>query len=299
MPGKIERVVKEFALVGESPSWDEQAQVLYWVDILTARIFIFNPANNQQRTIDLKTRGICQTVGCVAPREKGGLILGMDRKFAVLDLESEAVTVLGEVETDLPYNRFNDGKCDPAGRFLAGTMDTRASRKAVGSLYCLHPDHTITTLIEGGLLISNGLAWSPDYRTFYFADSGSRDVTAYDYDLEHGTIANPQVCFTIPEDGSVCDGMTTSSDGNIWLAQWDGACVTRWDPSNGKCIEKIDIPALRPASCVFGGPQRSDLYISSAAEDLTEAQRQQYPDSGSLFRLHTEVIGLPSFTFAG
>ncbi len=143
-------------------------------------------------------------------------------------------------EPHLPGNRFNDGKCDPAGRFLAGSMDN-AEVEATGSLYSLDPDGSLKTLITG-TRISNGLTWSPDYRTFYFIDTPTRTVMAYDYDLATGDIANPRPAISVPPELGWPDGMTSDSEGMLWVAMWGGAKLTRWDPATGHLLAADPLP---------------------------------------------------------
>jgi sugar lactone lactonase YvrE len=198
-------------------------------------------------------------------------------------------------ESHLPGNRFNDGKCDPAGRFLAGTMDN-AENEASGSLYSYSPGGTLQTLLTG-VRISNGLTWSPDYRTFYHIDTPTRQVTAFEYDPVTGNIANPRPAVTVPSELGWPDGMTSDAEGMLWVAMWGGAKLTRWDPATGQLLEAIPIPALNVTSCVFGGPHLTDLYITSARKGMMAEQLAKYPLSGGLFRIRTNSQGMPTFAF--
>jgi sugar lactone lactonase YvrE len=194
-------------------------------------------------------------------------------------------------------NRFNDGKCDPAGRFLAGTMD-HDEKEACGSLYTLDLLGNCRRLLSG-LRISNGLAWSPGFRSFYYIDTPTRQVQAFDYDLESGEIAYPRTAIRVPEALGWPDGMTSDLQGHLWISLWGGAQVTCWNPATGNLLHSVPVPALQCSSCVFGGPDMSDLYITSARVGLDQAALARYPLSGSLFRLKTGVQGMPTFTFGG
>jgi sugar lactone lactonase YvrE len=198
-------------------------------------------------------------------------------------------------ESHLPGNRFNDGKCDPAGRFLAGSMDD-AEVEASGSLYSLAPDGTVKTLLSG-TRISNGLAWSPDYHTFYYIDTPTRVVMAYDYNLATGEIANPRPAVSVPPELGWPDGMTSDVEGMLWVALWGGAKLTRWNPATGQLVAEIPIPALNVSSCAFGGPDLTDLYVTSARKGMTAEQLAKYPLSGGLFRIRTNSQGMPTFEF--
>ena len=291
-----EILVDQKALTGEGPAWDVCTRVLYWVDIPNATIFVYDPRSGENKVYDLSAQ--FTSIGTVAPRESGGVIFTPERKIAALDLESGVVTILAEVEPELPGNRFNDGKCDPYGRFVGGTMKSNSDGEACGALYILDTDLSLRKLRDG-LVISNGLGWSPDYRLFYLADSASRDVWVYDYDLERGEIANQRVVITLPDGLGVADGMTVDCDGYIWLALWDGACITRWNPKTGQMLAKYDFPAKRTSCCAFGGDQLRDLYVTSAAVGLTDEDWQVYPNNGALMRIRTPYQGMPAFAFGG
>lgn len=291
-----EILVNQHALTGEGPAWDAGAQRLYWLDIPRATVFVYNPADQSNRAIDLSAR--FGNIGTLAPRRAGGLIIAADRKIAFLDLDNGQVEVVLELENEHPGNRFNDGKCDPLGRFVVGSMAINQDGAAHGSLYCIETDLSVRTL-RADLFISNGLGWSPDYSQFYLADSGSRAVWAYDYDLAHGQISNQRVAFTLPAGEFVADGMTVDQQGMLWLALWDGAAITRWNPQSGELLETCSFPAKRVTSCVFGGPQRNELYVTSAAIGLDAVDRQRYPYNGALMRLKTSVEGMPTYAFGG
>jgi sugar lactone lactonase YvrE len=200
-------------------------------------------------------------------------------------------------EPQLPAHRFNDGKCDPAGRFLAGTMNDTET-KASGSLYSLAPDGSLKTLVTR-TRTSNGLAWSPDQHTFYYIDTPTRTVMAYDYDLATGGVANPRPAISVPPKLGWPDGMTSDVEGMLWVAMWGGAKLTRWDPATGRLLAEIPFPALNVSSCVFGGPGLTDLYATSARTGTNARQLTKYPLSGGLFRLRTDIRGMPTYEFGG
>ena len=273
------------ATLGEGPAWDSKTQTLYWLDILEKRIYA-------------GTRILAELddfVGCLAPRRNGNLLVG--KRFSFVDLEPATgqVTVLASV-SEPSENRFNDGKCDPAGRFLAGSMDMN-EKDASGALYSFD-GKGVTRLLEG-IRISNGLAWSVNHKTFYYIDTPTRQVQAFDYDLDSGAVANPRIAVTIPASLGWPDGMTSDSQGNLWIAMWGGAQVTKWNPHTGQLLEQIPVPALQPSSCVFGGKNMNELFITSACKDMDDAALTKYPLSGGVFRVETNVEGMPMFEFAG
>lgn len=271
------------AALGEGPAWDAKTQTLYWVDILQKKIYAGTKVLAE----------LDEFIGCLAPRKNGNLILGKRASFVDFEPASSRQTVLAAL-SESPTNRINDGKCDPAGRFLAGTMDMN-EKQASGSLYSF--DGKQVTRLLDGIRISNGLAWSPDHKTFYYIDTPTREVKAFDYDAAGGQIANPRIAFRVPEALGWPDGMTSDTRGRLWIAMWGGAQVIRWDPKTGQLLEQIPVPALQTSSCVFGGRNMNELFITSARVGMSEADLQKYPLSGGLFRVQTNVEGMPTFEF--
>src|SRR6266498_2081818 len=282
----IELLFDAKAALGEGPIWDSHTGTLYWIDILNKRIYAGS---------DILTE-LDDLIGCIAARKSGGLMLTQRSSFASLELNPVKLTPLSALKDEPSNNRFNDGKCDPRGRFLAGTMDM-GEKDPYGSLYSFD-GKTVTKLLSN-VTISNGLTWSPDYKTFYYIDTPTREVKAFDYDLETGAIANPRSSIRIPESFGWPDGMTSDSQGNLWIAMWGGAQVTKWNPKTGQLLEQVPVPARNVSSCVFGGKNLNELYITSARKGLDEAILAAYPLTGGLFRLQTSVEGMPTFEFEG
>ncbi len=282
-----EVVVDTKAILGESPAWDAKTQTLYWVDILGKKLYSFNRKDSVIQLEDF--------IGCVAPCADGRLVLALRNGIWKLDLDTDKMTQIAVLQDESVINRFNDGKCDPAGRFLAGTMDM-AERQASGSLYSFAHDGKIQKLLTG-LRISNGMAWSPDHKTFYFIDTPTRVVKAFDYDIETGAIANPRTAIEIPGELGSPDGMTSDTQGHLWIGMWGGAQVTCWDAGNSRLLEQVKLPALNVTSCVFGGNDLNELYITTARKGLDAKAIKDYPFSGGLFRLQTGTTGMPTFEF--
>jgi sugar lactone lactonase YvrE len=278
--------------LGEGPAWDGVHHFLYWVDIHAGNLHSFQPETGIDNCINLG-----ETIGCVAPCQSGDLVMTLGGGFASMNPDTQKVTRLTRVEENLPGNRFNDGKCDPAGRFLAGTMDN-AEMEASGTLYSFSANGVLKTLLTG-VRISNGLAWSPDYKTFYHIDTPSRQITAFDYDLASGELEAPRTVVTVPSELGWPDGMTSDSVGTLWVAMWGGAKITRWNPGTGQLMDTIPVPAFNVTSCVFGGPNLTDLYITSARKGMSAEQLTIFPASGGLFRIKTGMIGMPTFAFDG
>jgi sugar lactone lactonase YvrE len=292
MNEQLECILEANALLGESPSWHEEGCFLYWVDIQRKELHVFDPETMGDRIIN-----VGQLVGCVVPRKSGGVALALQNGFAGLDIETEKLTFLVDPESNLPANRFNDGKCDPAGRFLAGTMAANETPGA-GSLYSLDTDLQVSILLTN-LSISNGIGWSPDYSVMYFIDTPTRQIQAFDYDLDRGSISRRRVAVTIPDGAGYPDGMTTDEEGMIWVAMWGGAKVIRVNPKTGTLLRSVSVPSANVTSCVFGGSDRNELYITTARMGMGEIELNRYPQAGGLFRLKTDIIGIKTFEFGG
>jgi sugar lactone lactonase YvrE len=278
-----ELILDAQAQLGEGPTWDASAQTLYWIDILRKRLY---SGTGLVAELDAFP-------GCVAPMANGHLIIGTRFDIVDFDPASRSSRVLATLNGEPANNRVNDGKCDPAGRFLLGTMDMIEERDPVGTLYSF--DGTVRPLL-GGLTISNGIAWSPDAKTMYHIDTPTRLVKAYDYDVETGTITRPRVLIEVPQELGWPDGMTSDREGNLWIAMWGGAQVTRWNPQ-GRLIGRVAVPALNTSSCVFGGKNLDELYVTSARKGMTPAQLAEYPLTGGLFRVATDTVGTETFVF--
>lgn len=280
---KVELLLDAKATLGEGPAWDEKTQTLYWVDILGKRIYA-----GMEVLAELD-----EFIGCLAPRKNGNLILGKRASFVDFDLGTSQQTLLATLN-ESATNRMNDGKCDPAGRFLAGTMDMN-EKDPTGNFYSF--DGKSTRTLFGDVTISNGMAWSSDYKTFYYIDTPTCEVRAYDYDVKTGEIANRRRAFEVPKSLGWADGMTSDVDGNLWIAMWGGAQVTRWDPRTGQLLEQIPVPALQSSCPVFGGKDRNELYVTSARVGMSEENLTKYPLSGGLFKAVTKYEGMPTFEF--
>ena len=280
---QVKLIVEARATLGEGPAWDEKTQTLYWLDILEKRIYAGTELLTQ----------VDEFIGCLAPCKNGHLILGKRASFVEFDPVSSQQTVLVTLD-ESATNRVNDGKCDPAGRFLAGTMDMN-EKDPTGSFYSF--DGASTRTLFRDVTISNGMAWSPDYKTFYYIDTPTCEVRAYDYDVNTGEIANRRRAFEVPKSRGWADGMTSDVEGNLWIAMWGGAQVTRWDPRTGQLLEQISVPALQSSCPVFGGKDRNELYVTSARKGMSEADLNKYPLSGGLFKVVTKHEGMPTFEF--
>ena len=290
---ELKPLLSHTCLLGEGPVWDGRNGRLLWVDILRGEVHQYHPETGAHGVVPAG-----EMVGAVALRKAGGLVAALQSGFAFLEEETPSIGRIADPEAQLPGNRFNDGKCDPQGRFWAGTMSLQ-DEPGAGGLYMLDAKGGVHPKISG-VSISNGLAWSADGRTFYYIDTPTLEVAAYDFDGATGEISNRRVAIRIPEDFGDPDGMTIDTEGMLWIAHWDGWQVTRWDPRSAEQLMKLPVPAARVTSCTFGGPGLRDLFITTARTGLSAEQIAAQPLAGAVFVLEDcGYTGHPAVLFAG
>jgi sugar lactone lactonase YvrE len=285
----VELVLDARADLGEGPRWDSAHQRLLWVDIMRGRVHAFTPATGACRNV-----AVHQPVGALVGARDGSLVLAVAGGFARLDLDSQKFEMQAAVEADRPQNRMNDGACDGAGRFWAGTMALDEGPGA-GALYRLDPDLTVHTMLTG-VSISNGLDWSLDGRRMYYVDSPTRRIDVFDFDVAKGSIANRRTFVEVPADAGVPDGLTVDAAGFVWLTLWGGAALRRYAP-DGTLERVVPLPVTHPTSCAFGGAALDELYVTSARRPLTAEEKARQLQAGGVFRLRPGVVGRPAHLF--
>ncbi len=278
--------------LGEGSLWSPEEQALYWVDIDNQRFFRFYPETRRYDTFDA---GV--SVGVMARRATGGLVMATRHGFATWDFQTNRLTYLVDPEAGLAHHRFNDGAIDCQGRFWAGTLVEQDPHPAEGVLYRLDPDDSVHVM-ETGLLVPNGMCWNADNTLMYLTDSDNFTIYVYDFDAAAGTIANRRPLISTQGQPGVPDGLAIDDEGFLWSAHWGGGKVIRYTP-DGKVEREFPVPALHPTSCAFGGPARNELFITTAWTALSEEERKTYPLAGDLFHIVTDVTGTPRRTFAG
>ena len=276
--------------VGESPVWLAAEQALYWVDIPACTLHRWQAASGGQ--VDQWTAP--EMVGCIAPREQGGWLCAMESGLFQMQategrLEGRKVAT---VDHPQPGMRFNDGRCDRQGRFRAGTMlmDMAAAR-AVGALYAWEPGGELKPIVSG-LIVPNGLAFSPDGRTMYLSDSHPKvqQIWAFDYDIETGAPSNRRLFVDMHPLPGRPDGAAVDEDGCYWICGNDAGMIHRFTPA-GKLDRSLAVPVRKPAMCAFGGPGLDTLYVTSIRPANVDLSDQ--PLAGGLFALRPGVRGLP------
>jgi sugar lactone lactonase YvrE len=277
--------------VGEAPHWDDQTGTLLFVDLTGGVVFRYDQSGAQ-----LASFSVGQEVGAVVPRRDGGLVLAVRDGIAVASDTGAGFAVTAPVERDIPGNRMNDAKCDPAGRLLAGTMAYDLSPHAA-ALYRVEPDWSFGQVVRG-VTQSNGIAWRPDGRRMYFIDSATRGIDVFDYDADAGFAGNRRRLVTMDPARGIPDGMAADDQGNLWVACFGGAAVRCFSPA-GEQLDEISFPVSQVTSCAFGGPGLADLYVTTAAYRLSAGQLDREPHAGATFVCRTGAAGLPASSFAG
>lgn len=287
-----ELVLDARARLGEAPLWDHARKWLLWVDIDGQCVHGFDPADARQ-----ESHAMGQRVGTVVVRRRGGWIVALQRGLAAYDPSTARLEQLADPEGDNPDVRFNDGKCDPAGRFWAGTM-TFSRTPGGARLWCLDAELTCRQMLDG-VTTSNGIAWSADARTMYYIDSNAWRVDAFDYELASGAIANRRPAFAVPEAMGKPDGMAIDAEGMLWVAHYRGGRVCRWDPATGRLLQTVQLPVTLTTACALGGEGLDELYVTSARGGLNAEELAAQPLAGGLFRIRVDTPGVPSAEFAG
>jgi sugar lactone lactonase YvrE len=269
--------------VAEGPVWDAARKVLVWVDIYRGEVHLFDPASGQDTAF-----GVGQPVGAAATTTSGDLILALRDGFGRLDPATGELRMVAAVEADRGDSLMNDGKCDRAGRFLAGTTTLSEAPRA-GTLYRLNPDCTVETVLAD-VTLSNGIDWSPDGTVMYYIDSHLQRVEMFDYAAD-GRVSRRRTFAEITAAAGMPDGLTVDAEGYVWVALWGGAAVHRFTP-DGELDRVVRLPVSFVTSCAFGGADLEELYITSSSWQFDAARFRAEPLAGALFVTRPGAVGL-------
>ena len=303
MPGMTSawtRITPTPDALGESPFWHPQEQRLYWVDIPGRRVARV-AVDGLQAQGAVEYWPLDEEPGCIAPVQGGGLVLALRSGIHLARAWGGPLQLLAAAPYDTRKQRFNDGKCDPQGRFWAGSL-YEPKDQTLGALYMLdgHGLHAM----QGGVTTANGLAWSPDGRTAYWADTAAHQVRAFDVDPASGQLSNGRVFHQMPPKspgwawgsatpyGGRPDGAAVDAEGCYWSAQYEGGRLLRLSPK-GEVLAEVPMPVMCPTMPCFGGPDLKTLFVTTARHGRSEAELAQYPDSGCVFAMRLAVAGLP------
>lgn len=280
------------ASVGEGPIWDDQKQVLWWIDVLSSKLYAFDPRSESNQEWN-----VGQHVGTVVPWRDHEVILALAHGLGSFHLETGQVTIFCDPESNLPGNRFNDGKCDPAGRLWAGTM-AYDSPESQGSLYCMDTDSRVSKVL-GGIGISNGIIWSHNCETMYYIDSMSYAIKAWNFSVDLISLENERTILRVEKEFGLPDGMTIDEEGMLWVAFYGGSKVCRIHSDSGEILQTIEMPVPATTACAFGDVGLDTLYITCASQGMSASELASEPRNGNLFSIKTGYKGVPSTRFGG
>jgi L-arabinonolactonase len=285
----IELAGQDKATLGEGPLWDHRDGRLLWVDIVEGAINILLPSTSAMQRIELG-----ENVGCIALTARPDTVVGALRSgWHWINIETGEKRLIARSPA-AKMCRFNDGAVDRAGRFWVGTLED-GEKNPIGELFRLDADLTYQSM-DQGFLCSNGIAWSLDQRWMFFVDSRRDAIYRYRSDVETGTIGARDLFVDTRDLPGIPDGIAMDSDGVLWCAFWDGAQVIGFD-GDGVPGKTLNVPALRPTSIAFGGPELRTMYITSARFGLSDMEMRDWPASGSVFEVDHATPGLPTNIF--
>jgi sugar lactone lactonase YvrE len=276
-------------VLGEVPRWHQTEQALYWIDALKPAIHRLDPATGR-----VESWTPPEKLGSFAPSVGGGLIIAGRNGFALYDPRDGRFERIADPEDKAAENILNDGRCDGRGRFWAGSM-TKTMARASGSLYRV--DKGRTDALDDNIWVANGVAWSPDGATLYFADSYVHTIFAYDYDLAAGAIGKRRVFVDASRHAGVPDGASVDAEGFLWSAMFDGSCLARFAP-DGRLDRTVPVPVSRPTACAFGGGDLRTMYVTTARFRLPPDKLASETHAGGLLALDVGATGLPEPMYA-
>ena len=287
---QVEVALKVKASLGECPRWDEKEQLLYWLDINAGQLHRLDPVTGNDDFLQFD-----EEIGCFALREKGGFVLAMRTGLYTVEGWNTERTFISDPEVGMDKNRFNDGRCDDKGRLFTGSVYPPKDYGGA-SIYSLGPNGEVKCWIKD-LLTANGIGFSPDNKTFYYADTPSHAINRCDFNLETGEVSNCSVFHQFPLGNGRPDGAAVDSEGYYWSALYEGGRVVRISPA-GEIVQEILVPAKCPTMVAFGGEDLKTLYITSVGARPNE-ELAQYPHSGAIFAVRVAVAGRIENRFAG
>ena len=283
--------------LGEGVTWDDENQILYWLDIpMPSKLYKHSLENNSTLEFEMP-----EMITAMAIRPNSHVLIASHHGINNFNTEDKSFSKILDLEPEKPFNRCNDGAADFMGNFWVGTMenniapdgsDIEISKKS-GSIYSIDKSFNITNHVND-IGISNTFTWSPNNEKFYFTDTLTGIIDVYDYDFNQNKISNKRE-FAKFERGFP-DGSTVDSEGFLWSCRWSGSCVARFDP-NGKLDTVVELPVPNVTSCTFGGSDLKTLFITTARMGMTEEELNNNPLAGSVFAYNSSVKGKPDFKF--
>jgi sugar lactone lactonase YvrE len=287
---KIDVLHDEPMQVGECPFWHDVESALYWVDINGLTVNRVHPASGK-----FSSWKMASEPSAIAADGDNNLVVATRLGFVRLNTTSGAITDICPAPYDTAIVRFNDGRVDPAGRFWVGTMYEPRDRPAA-EMYVLERDK-LRLAWSGGMTNSNGLAWSPDGRTMFHADTTSHRIDCYDFDAATGSVANGRNLVAFSTDKSAADyggrpdGATVDAEGNYWVAMFEGGRLLKLSPT-GELLREVQLPLRCPTAVAFGGADLRTLYVTSASHGRSAEELAKYPLTGKVLCMKVDVAGI-------
>ena len=279
------------AALGEGAFWNHTTNQLYWIDITSNLLHIYNPDTQENQTLEMPSN-----IGTVVPTDKPDLaIVALQDGVYIVHTKNGKIDLLSDVERNLPNNRFNDGKCDPSGRFWVGSM-SYSQEPYLANLYMIDNKRIAVKKLDS-ITISNGIVWTKDKKTMYYIDTPTAAIKAFDFDNATGVISKERIAVSIPDSLGFPDGMAIDENDHLWVGMWNGNAVLNFDPISGNLISKVHVPAHNVTSCAFGGKNLDILYITTSSLDMTDEEQAKFPMAGSIFKVKTKSKGVKSTFF--
>lgn len=290
---KIRAILNTRMQLGECPTWHVQEAMLYWIDIDGCAVHRYDPASGAHCHWTMPSEP-----GCIAIHAAGGLIVALRSGLALLDTDSGQLSKMADAPYDQASTRFNDGRCDAAGRLWVGSIyEPRDHPHA--ALYCI--EHGAIRDSGKRATVSNGVAFSPDNKTLYHADTTSHRIHAYEFDVATGVLGGSRLLKQFSTDkthnyGGRPDGAAVDSEGAYWSAMYEGGRLVRLAPT-GELLEEIALPVRCPTMMAFGGDDMRTLYITTVSKNRSAAELTQHPLSGCVLSMRVDVPGLAEHAY--
>ena len=288
--GKVEVAIAMNHDLAEGPLWDEDSNKFIFVDGYMGKINLFNYEINKMESIYVD-----EPIGAPIPASDRRLVFTSAEGLKEVDRYGKK-SLLVEIELDRPNNRLNDAKCDSMGRLWTGSFSEKFEQGA-GSLYRIDQNKNVSQ-IESGFRVSNGIAWNKEETKLYFVDTLSSVINLFDYDIISGDVSNKRKFIEIDRSHGLPDGLTVDESGDVWVALFHGGQVRQYS-SDGQLVGVIRLPVSRVTSCIFGGKDHRDLFITTADFKSHKDGKPHEEKAGYVFRCRPGPRGLPSYKFAG
>ena len=270
--------------LGEGALWDAEGNRLFYVDILGKKLYEFYPGSEELISHDMPSM-----IGTVVVKNQDEVLVALVDGVYTYNLKNRSLEFLACPPENDSTQRFNDGKCDPSGRFWVGTMSLVGGKEG-SHLFCLDKEGNFTVKLEG-ITTSNGIVWSSDKKYMYYIDTPTRKVMEYSYDDSSGALGSSRIAVNVPDSLGFPDGMAIDANDHLWVCMWGGGSVCCFDRKTGQLIDRILVPAKNVTSCAFSGDKLNELYVTSARVGTSEEELQRYPNAGALFKFTLKYTG--------